>query len=145
MTRMFSSRATMAAGTRPPRVIATIALNGPSPFRRQASARESRWNWSHDTGNIFSGGGGSAAFLLMLSPDPTVLAQRLGHFVGRRPSELFIQRSRHAGGVQRHEADAAPLEFGVRHVHQHFRDPHAAMRRLDEHVRDITALVLSGM
>src|SRR5579859_2729352 len=107
MTRMFSSRATMAAGTRPPRVIATIALNGPSPFRRQASARESRWNWSHDTGNIFSGGGGSAAFLLMLSPDPAVSPQRLRHFVGRRPPELFIQRSRHAGRVQRHEANTA--------------------------------------
>src|ERR1700680_3915369 len=52
---MPSSRATMAAGTRPPRVMLTIASNGPAPLSRQASARESRWNWSHDTGKIFSG------------------------------------------------------------------------------------------
>ena len=31
----------------------TIASNGPSPDRRQAGARASRWNWSHDTGNAF--------------------------------------------------------------------------------------------
>src|SRR5580704_1106814 len=54
---MPSSRATIAAGTRPPRVMLTIASNGPAPLSRQASARESRWNWSHDTGKIFSGAG----------------------------------------------------------------------------------------
>src|SRR5216683_3104367 len=55
MTRMLSSRATIAAGTRPPRVTATIASNGPAPLSRQASARESRWNSSHETGNGFCG------------------------------------------------------------------------------------------
>src|SRR5580692_11056774 len=55
---MPSSRATIAAGTRPPRVMLTIASNGPAPLSRQARARESRWNWSHETGKIFSGLGG---------------------------------------------------------------------------------------
>src|SRR5689334_20615226 len=50
---MPSSRATIAAGTRPPRVIATTALKGPVPLKRQARARASRWNWSHDTGKLF--------------------------------------------------------------------------------------------
>src|SRR5262245_48767243 len=53
----LSSRATIAAGTRPPRVMQTMASNGPASCSRQASARESRWNWSHDTGKIFSGRG----------------------------------------------------------------------------------------
>src|ERR1043166_398811 len=53
---MSSSRATIAAATSPPRVIATIASNGPASARRQASARESRWNWSHETGKAFSAG-----------------------------------------------------------------------------------------
>src|SRR5262245_11487534 len=52
---MPSSRATTAAATSPPRVTQTIASNGPAPLRRQASARESRWNWSHETGKNFSG------------------------------------------------------------------------------------------
>ena len=52
---MPSSRATIAAGTKPPRVMQTIASNGPAPLSRQASARESRWNWSHETGKIFAG------------------------------------------------------------------------------------------
>src|SRR5580704_13212901 len=52
---MPSSRATTAAETRPPRVTQTIASNGPAPLSRHANARESRWNWSHDTGNILSG------------------------------------------------------------------------------------------
>src|SRR5262249_422965 len=55
MMRMPSSRATMAAGTSPPRVMHTMAANGPAPLSRQASARESRWNWSHDTGNALDG------------------------------------------------------------------------------------------
>src|SRR5215210_6696360 len=52
---MLSSRDTTAAATRPPRVMQTMASNGPASFSRQASARESRWNWSHDTGKNFSG------------------------------------------------------------------------------------------
>src|SRR5712691_11382327 len=55
MILMPSSRATIAAGTRPPRVTQTTAWNGPAPASRQASARASRWNWSHDTGNAFCG------------------------------------------------------------------------------------------
>jgi hypothetical protein len=54
ITRTPSSRATIAAGTSPPRVTATTALNGPCPDKRQASARASRWNWSHDTGKALS-------------------------------------------------------------------------------------------
>src|SRR5215213_244640 len=41
------------AGTSPPRVMQTIASNGPAPARRQASARASRWNWSQETGKAF--------------------------------------------------------------------------------------------
>src|SRR5688572_30710498 len=55
INRTLSSRATIAAGTRPPRVIATITVNGPAAASRHASALASRWNWSHDTGNAFSG------------------------------------------------------------------------------------------
>src|SRR5437588_5134211 len=57
MIRRLSSRATIAAGTRPPRVMQTIASNGPTSASRQASARASRWNASQDTGNAFSGSG----------------------------------------------------------------------------------------
>src|SRR6516225_1735962 len=59
---MPSSRATIAAGTRPPRVMQTIASNGPTPVNRQASARESRWNWSQETGKILAGSRGGAGF-----------------------------------------------------------------------------------
>src|SRR5215468_2190313 len=54
MMRSPSSRATIAAGTSPPRVMATTAWNGPTSLSRQVSARQSRWNWSQDTGNAFS-------------------------------------------------------------------------------------------
>ena len=64
MTRSSSSRAMIAAGTRPPRVTATIASNGPEPARRQASARASRWNWSQETGKAFSRPSGMRGFLL---------------------------------------------------------------------------------
>ena len=53
MTRTSSSLATIAAGTSPPRVMATMASNGPEDASRQASARASRWNWSHETGKAF--------------------------------------------------------------------------------------------
>src|SRR5262245_5531453 len=52
---MPSSRATIAAGTRPPRVMHTIAANGPASASRQARARASRWKWSQDTGKAFRG------------------------------------------------------------------------------------------
>src|SRR5262245_21880880 len=55
ITRMPSSRATIAAGTSPPRVMQTIAVNGPASASRHASARASRWNWSQETGNCFCG------------------------------------------------------------------------------------------
>src|SRR5580704_14022128 len=54
---MPSSRATIAAGTRPPRVMQTTASNGPTAASRQASALASRWNASHETGKAFSGSG----------------------------------------------------------------------------------------
>ena len=54
MMRISSSRETIAAGTSPPRVMQTTALNGPDSASRQASARASRWNWSQETGNAFS-------------------------------------------------------------------------------------------
>src|SRR5438067_915081 len=57
MIRRLSSRATIAAGTRPPRVMHTTASNRPISASRQASARASRWNASHETGNAFSGSG----------------------------------------------------------------------------------------
>ena len=56
ISRTPSSREMMAAGTRPPRVMQTIARHSPlTPASRQASARASRWNWSHETGKAFSG------------------------------------------------------------------------------------------
>src|SRR6478752_825126 len=56
ITRTSSSRATIAAGTSPPRVIATMALNGPDEASRHANALASRWNWSHETGKALSRG-----------------------------------------------------------------------------------------
>src|SRR5205823_9116645 len=48
----------------------TIESNGPAPLKRQASARESRWNWSQDTGKIFVGSTGR-------SDSEAVMADRL--------------------------------------------------------------------
>src|SRR5215210_4990640 len=61
MRRVPSSRATIAAGTSPPRVMHTIASKGPAPASRQASARASRWNWSQETGKAFCVGAFMAA------------------------------------------------------------------------------------
>src|SRR5215472_18423313 len=67
---MPSSRATIAAGTRPPRVTQTIAWNGPAPSSRHASARASRWNWSHETGKAFCGCGcGCSSGCAIVFPD----------------------------------------------------------------------------
>ena len=54
IVRMSSSRATIIAGTMPPRVIATTARQSPPPSgalscNRQASARASRCIWSQLT------------------------------------------------------------------------------------------------
>ncbi len=65
--RMPSSRATIAAGTSPPRVMHTIASNGPASVSRQASARASRWNWSHETGNGLRDCSGSGAMDVSLT------------------------------------------------------------------------------
>src|SRR6185369_9335324 len=62
MMRMSSSRATTAAGTRPPRVTATMPLKGPASTSRQASALALRWSSSQVTGKFFCG------TLLMLRP-----------------------------------------------------------------------------
>src|SRR5207237_437992 len=48
-------RATIAAGTNPPRVMQTTAWKGPASASRHARARASRWNWSQETGNCFCG------------------------------------------------------------------------------------------
>src|SRR3989337_1140802 len=50
--RMSSSRATTAAGTSPPRVIATMPFHGPPSISRQASALALRCSSSHDTGKV---------------------------------------------------------------------------------------------
>src|SRR5438477_10432973 len=50
ISRSSSSRATTAAGTRPPRVIATMPFHGPLLAGRQASALAWRCSSSHDTG-----------------------------------------------------------------------------------------------
>src|SRR5262249_14131052 len=57
---MPSSRATIAAGTRPPRVTATIASNGPAPASRRGSGRAARWNGPQEPGKAFSGIAGAA-------------------------------------------------------------------------------------
>ena len=55
--RMSSSRAMIAAGTRPPRVMATMPFHwpptGPCPIRRQASALAVRCSSSQLTGKVF--------------------------------------------------------------------------------------------
>src|SRR5262249_16829016 len=97
---MPSSRATMAAGTRPPRVTHTIAWNGPAPASRQASARASRWNWSQETGKAFCGcgwdcGSGCAMNLPRGLNSPRVLVPRTrsSHtFCGKHDCELRVQR-----------------------------------------------------
>src|SRR3546814_4510132 len=68
--RRSNSRAITAAGTRPPRVMAAMPLNGPRATRRQASARESRCNWSQDTGNIFCSAVSMACARIPLAVEP---------------------------------------------------------------------------
>ena len=46
---------TIAAGTRPPRVMAMMPRHGPFSASRQASALASRCNCSHDTGKLRAG------------------------------------------------------------------------------------------
>src|SRR5262245_21081537 len=93
---MPSSRATIAAGTSPPRVMQTIASKGPASASRHASARASRWNWSQETGKCFCGCctcgrwlglGGSASFCLA-HVDDEVEARR---HAGTRPSHTHQQ------------------------------------------------------
>src|ERR1043166_2323775 len=54
-SRTSSSRAPMAAGTRPPRVIAMMPRQGPRSRSRQASARACRCSSSQVTGKCLSG------------------------------------------------------------------------------------------
>src|SRR5260221_14044772 len=49
---MSSSRATIAAGTRPPRVTAMMPFQGLSSCSRQARALALRCSSSHDTGKV---------------------------------------------------------------------------------------------
>src|SRR4051794_17577104 len=76
----------MAAGTRPPRVTQTTASNGPEPASRQASARASRWNWSQETGKIFSG------CSMTVPPDVTGMS-------GGRQRRLHLRQHRLDGGT----------------------------------------------
>src|SRR5258708_29626705 len=109
ITRTPSSRATIAAGTSPPRVIAITAWNGPTSFSRQVSARQSRWNWSHEPGNAFPArscalsSGFSVIALspaLFGSPDHVQSRQHLLDR-GHRGSELFgVARADHEIGVR---------------------------------------------
>src|SRR5215475_16228867 len=103
MMRRPSSRATIAAGTRPPRVMATTAWNGPTSLSRQVSARQSRWNWSQDTGNAFSELSAMvpSSRLEKISRLPRRM-QRRQHFLHRahRGAELVrIARADHEVGV----------------------------------------------
>src|ERR1700757_5058480 len=98
MTRTPSSRATIAAGTRPPRVIAITAWNGPTSLSRQVSARQSRWNWSHDTGNALPARSWALSvvspFISSLLPNAANAAVSNGFLLARdvKPREHFLHR-----------------------------------------------------
>jgi hypothetical protein len=49
-------------------VMATMALNGPDEASRQANARASRWNWSHETGKALSRGAFTSGSFAKYSP-----------------------------------------------------------------------------
>src|SRR5579871_241109 len=87
MMRTPSSRATIAAGTRPPRVIAITAWKGPTSLSRQVSARQSRWNWSHDTGNALPARSWALSVVspfISLSPTDDTAARALAAHVQSR-------------------------------------------------------------
>src|SRR5262249_57111805 len=70
ISRMPGAGETSAAGTSPDRVPQTIAGSGPPPASRHASARASRWNWSHETGKAFCGCGcGCSSGCAIVFPD----------------------------------------------------------------------------
>src|SRR3712207_6816257 len=85
MSLRSSSRATMAAGTRPPRVMHTMASNGPADAKRHARARQSRWNWSQETGKAF-GEVGDIGLLFWLRGEWTL--HKGARSPLRRPSRL---------------------------------------------------------
>src|SRR6056300_541945 len=87
MSRISNSRATIAAGTNPPRVTATSPSNGPSSKSRQASALEVRCNSSHDTGKALS----VWSLMRHVLNLPYVAAS------------LFVHTSRHAGAAPSYE------------------------------------------
>src|SRR5437762_9440722 len=92
MIRRLSSRATIAAGTKPPRVMQTIASNGPTSASRQASARASRWNASQETGKAFVGSG---CFIRLLSEPERGGSERLSH-----PDEHALDRGFRGGELR---------------------------------------------
>src|SRR6202035_669470 len=109
MTRTPSSRATIAAGTSPPRVIAITAWNGPTSFNRQVSARQSLWNWSHETGKALPArscalsSGCSAIFILLKFLGSAGDVHSRQHFLYRihRGVEFFrVARADHEIGVR---------------------------------------------
>src|SRR5688500_15712324 len=125
MTRMPSSREMMAAGTRPPRVMQTIAFHCPlAPASRQASARASRWNWSQETGKAFSGRDmfaaplgaqrrGMHAELAGNQGDRQAPPTRAAGYPELRklPGRLSRQESGHRHRLQHGAGDAAEQEF----------------------------------
>src|SRR6185312_2083231 len=124
-SRMSSSRATSAAGTRPPRVTAMMPRNGPCAARRQASARASRSISSQLTGKFFlaatggllgaNGAGHSAHVDLdLVALDARAGRGRESDAIGRQAH--IRQRAQHAFGIalggvamQRHLGRAASI------------------------------------
>src|SRR5215469_13104301 len=108
MRRMSSSRATIAAGTSPPRVTATMPANGPSPATRHASARQSRWISSQLTGKfLIAVGSAPPPFTpLRCSADVELDLVALHAGAGGR-------RERHALGRKPHAGERAQYILGI--------------------------------
>src|SRR4029077_3541125 len=74
----------------------TIASKGPAPLNRQASARESRWNWSQDTGKIFAGStglSGSGVFIAdrLVAPDSRTYRALIQSITCRRATSAVVR------------------------------------------------------
>ena len=122
ITRTSRSRATIAAGTRPPRVMATMALNGPAEASRQASARASRWNWSHETGKAFSRGAVAGGFFAQKMAFSLARAVALGEQPPRGINTFPMRAGRVSTGhsvsgeLGEHRLDGAPRRADGRFV-----------------------------
>src|SRR5262249_11667385 len=128
---MPSSRATIAAGTSPPRVTQTIAWNGPAPASRPASARASRWDLCHETGKAFCGCGCGCSSGCAIVP-PT---DRLGRSGVLAHVEHEIEPCGEPVAGLRHSHHQLAAEQSVAAVHRLVRKvelsgEHASLRRL---------------